>query len=247
MIWKYPLFNIIAGMVLLVISSGFFSGCTSVVNPHISTTDFLIVNEKIPAKIQLYITEHFKNHRVTKTDVSGLTKLQFELGLLAVEAFRLGLESQFTNVDIKSGTPRFPVQKDKRNEFFAIVYPVFTSSKFENYTVDVIFDVNVYSHDGTLLLSKNYKGHGVKKGPIGASTGFSAYPSAAQAAVKNAVEQVVSDIARLARSHKPTRSAVNIKEISNDTEKLKMLETMRSLGILSQEEFETLKKGINSK
>jgi len=203
---SYILYRVI-GLVILIYVGGFFVGCMATVKTHISQSEFLVSGDRNPGTVQLYITEAFKSYKETKTDMSDLKKWEFQLGLVAIDAFRYGLESRFTDVSVEMGEPIFPIQKDNPGAFFTVVQPRFHSFeasdpfmfKFENYTAEITFLVDVYDAEGTKLLSKQYYGKGEKRGSIGfESSGHEAYPVAVGNAVKDAVDQFLNDLIYIA-------------------------------------------------
>ena len=73
--------------------------------------------------------------------------------------------------------------------------------KFENYTVTLGFTVRVYDARGSEIFSREYTGHGEKRGAIGPeSGGHAAFPVAAEGAVKDVVQQFLGDLTRIAVS-----------------------------------------------
>ncbi len=181
------------------------TGCTAVVKPHVSSSEFLIADERKPGIVHLYVTEEFRTHKEIKQDISEFKEWTFDLGPVSVDAFRFALESRFTDVSVKLGKPAFPIENP--GGFFAVVRPEFTSFlasdpilfKFEDYKSEVGFSVNIYNTDGNILLSRQYVGKGVKQGAIGyEDPGHAAYPVAIQAAVADAVNQMVTDLLNIA-------------------------------------------------
>jgi hypothetical protein len=151
----------------------------------------------------LYVTEEFKTHTETKIDPLDLKKWQFDLGPIAVDTFKYALGSRFEKVDVKLGTPSFPLPAINTGDLVVAVEPEFAGFKsqfpilfkFETYSVQVSLKVKAYNRSGKILVDKLYHGEGKKRGSIGqASSGLNANPVAAQLALKDVVSQAVTDI-----------------------------------------------------
>ena len=190
--------------------------CTAIVQPHVSSAEFLVPGDKIPATVELYVSDAFRAYTVKKTDISEMKDWQFELGPVAVDAFRFALEAHFRDVDVKLGEPRYPLAAPAG--FFAVVTPSFGKFagsdpilfKFENYTAAVEFQVNVYDAAGKPLFSRQYTGKGKKQGAIGyEDPGHAAYPIAVQNAVKDAVGQFVGDLVAWVQTGEHQASALH--------------------------------------
>ena len=188
----------IANRILLCALATTVVGCAPVIQPHVSSSEFLVAGNTIPGKVDLYVSEAFRSYKAEKTDISELKTWKFDLGPVAVDAFRFGLESRFDDVSVKLGDPQFPV--DTNGIFYAAVQPSFAQFaasdpvlfKFENYKATVGFSVSVKGADGDMVHSQTYVGEGVKQGSIGyADAGHAAYPIAVQNAVKDAVNKFV--------------------------------------------------------
>lgn len=130
------------------------------------------------------------------------------LGAVSVDAFRYALESRFSSVAVKLGSPQFPTVT--QGGFYAAVQPSFVSFeatdpvvfRFENYTARVVFDVSVHDASGKVIHARTYTGEGAERGSIGAADpGHAAYPVATQKAIKHAVEQFVGDLKMIANRH----------------------------------------------
>lgn len=190
--------------------------CTAIVQPHVSSAEFLVPGDKVEAQVELYVSEAFRGHTVEKTDISEMKDWQFELGPAAVDAFRFALEARFREVEVKLGEPAFPLADPAG--VFAVVRPAFgrfagsdpVLFKFENYTAEIEFLVDVYDAGGAALFSKQYTGKGKKQGAIGYDDpGHAAYPVAVQNAVKDAVGQFVADLVALAQAGELRRQAAH--------------------------------------
>lgn len=190
---------------LLLPVSFLAGGCAPVVQPRVSSAEFMTAGSRSPGRVDLFITEQFRTHRVQKTDISELKTWDFELGPVAVDAFRFALESRFEDVNVHLGTPQLPLSSG--DSFHAVVEPGFASFsaadpvlfRFENYKATVSFNVSVRDPSGKTLLSQTYSGEGAQQGSIGyADPGHAAYPVAVQNAVKDATNRFVSDLVGIA-------------------------------------------------
>lgn len=189
-----------------LVATSALTGCTMIVSPNISSSDFLTTEEEVPGTIHLYVSEHFKNYTQDKTDISDMKEWHFELGEAATDAFRFAFESRFSDVKVRLGDPAFPIENDAHNEFFVVVSPEFVSFKaydpvvfkFEQFKVETSIRVDAYDTKGEKLFSEVYAGTGVKRGSIGyQSAGMNAYPVATELALEEIVNEVVSDIHQL--------------------------------------------------
>ena len=195
-------------MLLGIVCVAALTGCTSIVRPHVAEAEFLTSTPKAAGRAELYVTEEFRTHNESKTDVMDMKKWQFDLGPLAVDTFKYALGSRFEKVDVKLGTPSFPLSAGNAGDLIVAVEPAFAGFsshcpflfKFETYVVKVSFKVKAYDQAGKTLIDKVYQGEGKKRGSIGtASAGLDANPVAAQLAVKDAVTQAVDDILAAAK------------------------------------------------
>jgi len=194
---KYSLLGII--LLLLFVSSG----CTAHVQPNVSESEYLTSTPKKSGRAELYVTEAFRTHTETKTDVMDMKKWEFELGPVSVDCFKYALASRFEKVGVKLGTPSFPMEGELNRDLLVVVEPAFSkfdthypvAFKFETYTVTISYRVKAYDRTGKLILENVYEGVGEKRGSIGtASAGHAAGPVATKLAVKNAVDKAVFDI-----------------------------------------------------
>jgi hypothetical protein len=193
----HKLFAFSLASVLIVL----IAGCAPVIQPRVSSSEFLIAGNKVPGRVELFVLEEFTSYKAEKTDVSELKTWKFELGPVAVDSFRFALESRFEQVSVTLGTPRFPV--DAGAVFYAAVQPSFVSFKasdpilfrFEDYKATIGFNMSVFDADGKIILSQTYTGEGTQQGSIGyADPGHAAYPIAVQNAVKDATKKFVNDL-----------------------------------------------------
>lgn len=192
-------FKIILVLAIAVLASG----CTAVISPHVSESEFLSSAIKKPGKVQLFVTDEFRTHKESQTDVMDLKSWEYDLGPMAVDTFKYALGSRFNSVEVKLGKPTFPIAENGQNEIVITVEPFFAGFdahfpwlfKFETYVTEVTFRVKAYNKNGSQILDKTYQGKGEKRGSIGyESAGHSANPIATQLAVKDAVNQAVEDI-----------------------------------------------------
>jgi len=198
---KRLVLNFFVVLLLAVLNS-----CTSIVTPNIQSSEYLTENKKVDGTVHLYISKEFKKYTQTKVDISDLKNWKFELGTSATDAFRYALESKFTNVSVSLGVPNFPLSIDTRDKFFVVVTPSFNSFyasdpilfKFENFHVNIKFQVDVFDVNGNKLISELYDGKGTKRGAIGyASAGSNAYPVAAKQALNDAIHKAIDSIVAL--------------------------------------------------
>ena len=132
-------------ILLSMACSAALTGCTSIVRPHVSEAEFLTPVTKIAGSAELYVTEDFRTHKETKTDVLDFKKWQFDLGPLAVDAFKYALGSRLEKIEVKLGTPSFPLTGSNAENLFIVVEPSFAGFsshcpflfKFETYVVKV--------------------------------------------------------------------------------------------------------------
>lgn len=194
---KYSLLGII--LLLLFI----FSGCTATIQPNVSESEYLTSTLKKSGRAELYVTDAFRTHTETKTDAMDMKKWEYELGPVSVDCFKYALASRFEKVDVKIGTPSFPMESEVNKDLLVVVEPAFSkfdthypiAFKFETYRAVISFRVKAYDRTGRLILENVYEGVGEKRGSIGyASAGHAANPVAAKLAVKNAVDRAIFDI-----------------------------------------------------
>jgi hypothetical protein len=138
-----------------------------------------------------------------------LKKWNYELGPVTSDAFKYSLAAAFADVSVKLGSPKFPLPAAGDNALRIAVQPTFANFKasfpwvfkFETYTADIGFTVDVYDNNGKKVISKTYQGHGEQRGSIGyASAGHAANPVAAQLAIRDAVQKSVADIQTWAKN-----------------------------------------------
>jgi hypothetical protein len=191
------------------------AGCTAAVRPHVSETEFLTNEPKVPGRVDLYVTDEFRKHVESQTDAMDFKKWEFELGPLAVDSFKYALASKFEEVKVMLGTPNFPLVGDTEKSLLAVVEPAFAGFtcsfpvvfKFETYKSTVCFNVKVFDKAGSVLLDNSYTGVGEKRGSVGfESAGTAANPVTAQLAVKDAVDKAVADIVKAVS--KPTNAGM---------------------------------------
>jgi len=194
-------------MLFLLLAFGAFhlTGCTAHVSPHVSEAEFMFPGPKVPGRSTLYVSEEFRTYMRTKTDVMDLKKWEFELGPVAVDAFKYALAGRFKDAEVRLGTPGFPLEGEDNQDVLVVVQPAFENFKahapfffkFETYKVTVSFRVKVFDKAGNVLVDDVYEGVGKKRGSIGyESAGHAAAPVAAQMAVEEAVNKAVADIVR---------------------------------------------------
>ena len=109
--------SVVAGLML--------TGCTSIVRPHVTEAEFLVSAPKTTGRVEVFVTEEFRTHNETKTDVMDFKKWQFDLGPLAVDTFKYALASRFEKVDVKLGVPAFPLAAGNVGDLVIAIEPAF--------------------------------------------------------------------------------------------------------------------------
>ena len=190
-------------IILILTIAVLATGCTAVISPHVSESEFLSSAIKNPGKVQLFVTDEFRTHKESQTEAMDLKSWEYDLGPMAVDTFKYALGSRFYSVEVKLGKPTFPIVENGQNEIVIAVEPSFAGFdahfpwvfKFETYVAEVTFHVKAYNKNGSQILNKTYQGKGEQRGSIGyESAGHAANPIASQLAVKDAVNQAVEDI-----------------------------------------------------
>jgi hypothetical protein len=193
----------LCSMLVLTSIISFGSGCTAVVRPTISRSEFLSYERKIPASVALHVTDRFKNYSAEHFDwwCDG-TNYRMEIGSFATDCFQYALESRFEDVSVCLGMPRFPYPKSNVDY---IVTPRFTSFeaggpifiKLENYWVKLGMYVTIQDKTGEVLESLNLNEKGTQGGTIGVNPGVHLYPNICRLAIQPMVRKTVDKIVEL--------------------------------------------------
>lgn len=179
-------------------------GCTAIIRPTISPSEFFINEKKLLPDVALYVPDGFREYSSKHTDVGDLKQWQLEVGPPATDALRYALESRFENVTVHASQPHFPLSSPGPS---LVVVPAFDSVKaafpvafkFEVYRVALTMTIRVYDSAGNELKAVTLTGKGKKTGSIGYdSAGHAALPEACRRAIKEVVDQAVEAIAELA-------------------------------------------------
>jgi len=191
-------------LVLLLFALLSECGCTAVIRPTISASEYITSEKKVPTNVAFYATDEFREYSSKHTDVMDMKKWQLELGPAASDALRYAIESRFQKATVRAGEPSFPVDLPAGS---LVVVPAFESAeqtgpvvfKFEKYHVAVTMKVRVHDPAGNELKNMTITGKGEKAGAIGYdSAGHSALPEAARLAIKEVADQIVRSLLELA-------------------------------------------------
>jgi hypothetical protein len=179
------------------------AGCTAVVRPSVSPSEFMSDKPKILANVALHITEEFKNYSAEHFDwwCDG-TKYKMEIGPFATDWFRYALENRFADASIAYGMPEFPYS-ESGTDF--IITPKFTTFKaggpvlvkIEKYWIELGMDVTIQDSRGQILETLQLQEKGAQAGTLGVNPGVHLYPNICRLAVKPLVEQTIEKIAEL--------------------------------------------------
>ncbi len=153
--------------------------------------------EKIPIDVGLYITDEFKNYKVSeyrKGDKWNYTNL----GEGSSAQFRLGFSQIFRKVEIVDGKP--PFSKPKATTLQAVIEPIIYKfmfdipiTKFQVYPAMIGYKITMYDMNGSILFTKMVDGIGDTKGQPGFN--FAANPSkSATKAVEDGINKTLDVI-----------------------------------------------------
>lgn len=183
--------------VVMLIGTLVLTGCSNVVYPVVSRSEFINDKDKIASIVVLHTTNAFRGYECKHVDwwFDG-TAYDMKIGSLATEWFRYSLESQFEKVEVNSEFPKFPYPKS--NVDFVIV-PEFTSFKaggpvvipFENYWVKLGMKTTIYDKSGNVLDVVELNEKGSKRGVLWFNQGTEVYPEVCRRAVSPLVEKSV--------------------------------------------------------
>ncbi len=190
-------------MITVVSLAGIFlTGCTAVIRPTVSRSEFLIDEAKIPASVAFHATDKLKNYSGEHFDWwCDATKYKMELGPVTIDWFNYALESKFSNVFLAYGAPTFPYTRDV--DF--VVTPEFTSFKsggpvvvkLEKYWVELGMNVTIQDRNGQILETLQLKEKGARAGTIGVNPGVHLYPEICRLAIKSLVNKTIDKIVAL--------------------------------------------------
>ena len=180
-------------VVLLVI---FSMGCTHTIivvpkNPQEA------VEEKLPIDIGLYISDEFRNYRISQPRL-GDTWNYTNLGEVSSVQFRLGLERIFRIVEMVEEKP--PFTKPRKTVLCAAVEPTIDMFYFDIppmnvqiYPARIYYSITVYDMKGRVKLTKCIEGIGDTRGTQGFS--FTRNPSiSASRAIEDGVNKALDAI-----------------------------------------------------
>lgn len=187
--------TIFLGAVLVVI----FLGCSHNVVVAPARPD-KIRTEKLPIDVGLYISESFKNYKVSKYKMGDKWNYM-NLGQASATQFQLALGLAFNSVELVKSKP--PIPSGKGITVHAIVEPAIDRfdfdiplTKFQVYPAQIYYTITVYDTDGNVIMKKTVEGIGDTKGRPGFD--FTENPSvsaskAVEDGVKKAVELIITD------------------------------------------------------
>ena len=190
---------------VLVVTLLLFTGCTAVIRPTISQSEFISNTTKIPATVELYITKEFKECNYEHFDWwCDATNYSMQLGPLASDWFRYAFESNFETVMTKSGQPKLPLTNSNTD---LVITPEFTSFKaggpvvvkLEAYWVEIGMNVKIQDAQGQVLDTLELKEKGSKGGTIGINPGTHVYPEVCRMAIKSIVEKTLDRAIELSK------------------------------------------------
>ena len=187
----------------LAITILLLSGCTVVVRPTVSESEFITSEAKIPATVALCLNDKFRGYNYSHLDwVCDGRNYKMEVGPFASDWFRYAFESRIDNVIVKSDKPEFPLTDSSVD---LVVTPKFTSFnaggpwvvKMEQYWVDIGMNVKIQDGQGKVLETMELQQKGSKAGSIGLQPGSHIYPETCRLAIKSIVGQAIDKIDEL--------------------------------------------------
>lgn len=183
---------------VLFIGAFFLTGCTAVVRPTVSQTEFMNSDTKIPAVVVMHVTDDFRKYSAEHFDWwCDATKYKMEIGPFATDWFRYALESKFSDVSLVSGGIEFPYNE---SDVDVILTPKFTSFKaggpvvvkLEQYWVELGMDITFQDREGNVLETLNLKEKGSQGGTIGVNPGVHLYPNICRLAIKPLADKTIA-------------------------------------------------------
>jgi hypothetical protein len=195
----------------IILSSFFliFCGCNASIRPNVSQAEFLTPEAKLPASVLLVASDEFRTYHYKKFDFMGLKEWEIELGPAAVDTFFYSLQSRFSQVDLTTEKPNISAVSKSDKSYDLVVVPQIQKTnttepivfKFENYSVSIVMDVQVFHSDGEMIYTRSYEGRGAKAGAIGyESPGHAAHPVASRKALRDAVDKATIDLVSYLKS-----------------------------------------------
>jgi hypothetical protein len=181
------------------------NGCSNVVRPALSRSEFAVNGEKVDSAVALHLTDEYRKYKGKHVDWwCDATSYTMEIGPLAADWLRLSLESQFETVKVNSGLPKFPYSS---SDVDFVVTPEFTSFKaggpvvvkMEKYWVELGMKVKIQDKSGDVLDVLELKEKGAKGGTPGFNPGTHVYPEVCREAVRPLVDKTVKRLIELSK------------------------------------------------
>lgn len=178
------------------------TGCSNVVRPVVSQSEFSYNGIKNASKVALHITDEFREYEGEHVDWwCDATSYKMQIGPLASDWFKYALESRFETVKMVAGMPSFPYSEDV--DF--VVTPEFTSFKaggpvvvkLEAYWVELEMTATIQDRTGKKLNVLELKEKGSQGGTPGFNPGTHIYPEVCRLAVKPLVDKTIEKIVEL--------------------------------------------------
>lgn len=179
------------------------TGCSNVVRPVVSPSEFIINGEKFDSTVALHITDEYREYKGKHVDWwCDATSYTMQIGPLATDWFRFSLESQFEQVKVNSGLPKFPYSG---SDVDFVVTPKFTSFKaggpviikLEKYWVELGMEVTIQDKSGKVLDVLELTEKSSKGGTPGFNPGTDLYPEICREAVRPLVEKTITRLIEL--------------------------------------------------
>jgi hypothetical protein len=191
----------------MLIGTMVFTGCSNVVRPSISQSEFILNGEKVNSTVALHITDEYRNFKGKHVDWwCDATSYTMEIGPLATDWFRYSFESQFERVNVNSGLAKFPYSV---SDVDFVVTPEFTSFKaggpviikLEKYWVELGMTATIQDKSGKVLDTLELKEKGSKGGTPGFNPGTDLYPEICREAVRPLVEKTTNRLIELSKQN----------------------------------------------
>ena len=189
----------------VLIGTMVFTGCSNVVRPVVSQSEFIVDGEKNDSKVALHVTDEYRKYRGKHVDWwCDATSYKMEIGQLATDWFRYSLESQFEEVTVNSGVPKFPYSSSDAD---FVVIPEFTSFKaggpvvvkVEKYWVELGMKTTIQDKSGNVLDVIELKEKGARGGTPGFNPGTHVYPEVCREAVGTLVDKTVDRLVEISK------------------------------------------------